>query len=61
MLLQLWSALIILGTLMVAYPYRSYTYIPIGVLILLFIHLIVWSNFNLQLRATREAIQRVVA
>lgn len=60
MLLQLWSVLIIIGTLMIAYPYESYTSIPVGLLVLASIHLIAWSNFRIHLRPTREAIQRAV-
>lgn len=61
LLLQLWSILIILGSLMTAYTYRSAVFTLAGLLLLIIIYLIAWSNFNLQLHATREAIHRVVA
>jgi hypothetical protein len=61
LLLQLWSILIILGTLMTAYTYRSAVFVLAGLLLLIIIYLIAWSNFNLQLHTTRKAIHRVVA
>lgn len=61
LLLQLWLMLLILGTVMVGYMYRSSTIVLMGAAILAIVLLIAWSNFRLQLRATREAIHRVVA
>lgn len=61
LLIQLWSILIVIGTLMTGYSYRTYTPALFGVLLLLIMYLIAWSNFFLHLRPTREAIRRVVA
>lgn len=61
LLLQLWTLLIILGSLFLSYQYRE-LWIPLGgVLILAAIYLIAWSNFFIQLKQTREAFHRIVA
>lgn len=52
----LWSVLIILGTLVAWYQTKNLFVPPVGLFIFVAIHLIVRSNFRLQLKPTREKI-----
>jgi hypothetical protein len=61
LLIQFWSLLIVLGSVITSYTIRSYTVSLVGLGLLIMIYLIAWSNFQLHLRTTRDAIHRVVA
>jgi len=60
-LMQLWSVLIVLGTAVTGYSYRSSMPLLAGLVLFAAMHLIARSNFKLHLGPTREAIHRVVA
>jgi len=59
--LTFWSLLILLGSLFVGFQYANFAYTLAGMGILAVIHLIVWSNFKLQLQPTRELILEVLS
>ncbi|HEY5824994.1 MAG TPA: hypothetical protein VIT44_11540 [Cyclobacteriaceae bacterium] len=59
--LTFWSLLILMGSIFVGFQYASIVYLFSGIGILAVIHLIVWSNFKLQLKPTRELILEVLS
>lgn len=59
--LTIWSLLILLGSVFVGFQYANILYLLSGVGMLAVIHLIVWSNFKLQLKSTRETILEVLS
>ncbi len=61
MFLIFWSLLILLIGLVAAHQYQSVIYLVAAVLLLGFIHWVVWSNFNMQLKLTREALLKILA
>jgi len=60
-LVQLWTLLVVLGSAMAGYSYHKPIMGLMGLGVLILVYLIVWANFRIQLRLTRDAIQRVVA
>jgi len=60
-LIQLWTLLVVLGSAMGGYSYHKPIMGLMGLGALILVYLIVWANFRIQLRLTRDAIQRVVA
>lgn len=61
LLLTLWSILLTLGSLMGSYQTKNIVYLFGGLLIIVLIHAIVWSNFKLQLKPTREVLHRLLS
>jgi hypothetical protein len=51
-----WTLLILSGSIFIGFQYANIVYPLSGLAILALIHLIVWSNFKLQLKLTRELI-----
>lgn len=60
MFLIFWSLLIFLIGLVTAHQYQSVIYLLAALLILAFIHWVVWSNFKIQLKLTREALLKIL-
>ena len=61
LLLTLWTILLMLGSVIGSYQTKNILYLLGGILIIVVIHAIVWSNFNLQLKPTREALHNVLS
>lgn len=61
MFLIFWSLLISLIGLVAAHQYHSVTYLLAAMSLLAFIHWVVWSNFNIQLKLTRKALLKILA
>jgi hypothetical protein len=61
LLLQLWTILVVLGAAMGFYQTHHMHFLPGAAAILATIYFIAWSNFKIHLRATREAIHRIIA
>lgn len=59
--LTFWTLLIFPGAVFIGFQYSSIAYTLSGVAILILIHLIVWSNFKLQLKPTRELILEILS
>jgi hypothetical protein len=60
-LLTLWTILLIFGCIAGAYQSKNVLYMLGGLGLVVLIHAIAWSNFNLQLKLTREALHRTIA
>lgn len=60
-LIQLWTVLVMLSSAMAGYSYHKPVLGLMGLVALVLVYLVAWANFRIQLRLTREAIQRVVA
>ncbi len=60
LLLILWTILLTLGSVVGSYQFKNITYLFGGLGLILLIHLIAWSNFNLQLEVTRKALHRLI-
>lgn len=61
LLLVLWTIILILGSIFTSFQAKNILYLLGGACIIMIIHAIVWSNFNLQLKPTREALHRVLS
>jgi len=59
--LTFWSLLVLLGSIFAGFQFSNIIYLLSGIGILAVIHLIVWSNFKLQLKPTRELILEVLS
>lgn len=58
--LVFWSLLITLGTAVVSFQYQRISYALGGVAMLIFIHAVVWGNFNLQRKIARERLMHML-
>jgi hypothetical protein len=61
LLLVLWTIILILGSIFISFQTKNILYLLGGACIIILIHAIVWSNFNLQLKPTREALHSVLS
>ena len=61
LLLTLWTLLLVLGSVFSFYQTKNILYLAGGAGIIILIHTIVWSNFKIQLKPTREAFHRLVS
>ena len=61
LLLTLWTILLTLGSLITSYQAKNILYLVGGFGIIVLIHAIVWSNFKLQLKPTRQALHRILS
>ena len=61
LLLTLWTILLTLGSLIGSYQFKNILYLFGGLGIIILINAIVWSNFKLQLKPTREAIHHILS
>lgn len=55
-----WDLFILIVFIAVGYQYQSVLYGVVGVVLVAFIHWIAWSNFNLQLKETRELLINIL-
>jgi len=60
MFLVFWSLFIALIGIVTTYQYQSYVYCIAATGIIAFTYWIVWSNFKIQLRLTRQALLKVL-
>lgn len=60
-LIQLWTLLVILISAMAGNAYHKPLLGLMGIGMLVLVYLVAWANFRIQLRFTRDTIQRVVA
>lgn len=60
-LLTLWTILLIFGSVAGAYQSKNVLYLLGGLGLIVLIHAVAWSNFNLQLKLTRDALHRIIA
>ena len=61
LLLTLWTIILTLGSITVSFQSKNILYLLGGAVIILLIHAIVWSNFKLQLKSTRDALHHVLS
>ena len=61
MFLIFWSLLLLIIGLVAAHQYHSVIYFIAAMPLLAFIYWVVWSNFNIQLKFTREAILKILS
>lgn len=55
-----WTLLIVLGAAVVAFQYQRGSYAAMGALLLVFIHAVVWGNFQLQRKIAREQLHALI-
>jgi len=58
--LVFWSLFIALAGIVTTYQYQAFIYGLIAASIITFTHWIVWSNFKIQLKLTRQALLKVL-
>jgi hypothetical protein len=61
LLLTLWTILLVFGSVFASFQTKNILYLFGGLCIIGLIHAIVRSNFNLQLKPTREALHRLLS
>ena len=60
LLLTLWTILLVLGSLTAWYQTKNILFLPGGLALILIIHVIVRSNFHLQLKPTQETLHQLL-
>ncbi|MEZ4973163.1 MAG: hypothetical protein R2820_07615 [Cyclobacteriaceae bacterium] len=58
--LAFWDLFILIVCLTAGYQYQTFLYGVLGILLVVFIQWIAWSNFNLQLKRTRELLINIL-
>ncbi|MGE0590405.1 MAG: hypothetical protein AB7O48_17625 [Cyclobacteriaceae bacterium] len=56
MFLVFWDLFVLIVSIIAGYQYQTFLYGVLGVLLVAFIQWVAWSNFNLQLKRTRELL-----
>jgi len=60
MFLVFWDLFVLIASIIAGYQYQTFLYEVLGVLLIVFIQWIAWSNFNLQLKRTRELLINIL-
>ncbi|MCB0486974.1 MAG: hypothetical protein KDC99_00765 [Cyclobacteriaceae bacterium] len=55
-----WNLFVLIVCITASYQYKTFLYGALGVLLIVFIQWIAWSNFNLQLKRTRELLINIL-
>lgn len=60
MFLVFWDLFVLIVSIIAVYQYQTFLYGVLGVLLVVFIQWVAWSNFNLQLKRTRELLINIL-
>ncbi len=61
MFLMFWSLFVLFAGILLSYQYKTPTHSFLAIILLGFIHWVVWSNFKIQLKITRQSLLDVLS